>query len=178
MLKNKDDKELDKIYKNMSIGKEDFRNFFLRLKPELESRLSEVMHFYKNRYSKNKIMNENIIKIIKKLKGKYTLLGFTDISKEHYKANRSRGIYKDFKKIFTSFEFGMLKAQKEAFEKLESELNAFNIKPNECIFIDDLEINVQNARELGFKAIHYPDFPETKKLFKELKTLLKASAED
>ena len=174
-LKNKNDKELVRIYEDSNIGKKDLGDFFLKLKPELKGDLDRIIHFYKNSYAKHRIVNEKIMKIIGQLKEGHTLIGFTDVKKEHYEVNQSQGIYKDFKKIFTSFEFGMLKAQREAFERLELELKILNIKPYECIFIDDQEKNVQNAKELGFKTIHYPDFPETKKLLKKLNGMLKAS---
>lgn len=33
-------------------------------------------------------------------------------------------------------------------------------KPGEIVFIDDLEVNVQAARDLGFQAIHYLDYEQ------------------
>ncbi len=50
-------------------------------------------------------------------------------------------------KIYTSFEVGFVKPQKEFFEFA---LKDIGTSPDECIFVDDGESNIQTAKELGF----------------------------
>src|SRR3989344_3311262 len=119
----------------------------------------EIIRNYKEAFIKFKILNTEMVKIINELKDKYTLFGFTDVKKEHFEANKDAGIYDGFKKIFTSFSLMMLKANKNAFEFVVNDLKNYDIKPSECIFIDDHLPNIENARHFGFKTIHYTDFP-------------------
>lgn len=166
------DQELIRIYKDSDIGKEDYKKFFLRLNPNIKD-LDEVLDFYKKGYGKHKKVNEELVSLIKELKKKYLLIGFTDIKKEHYAANVESGIYRGFERIFTSFEFGVLKSDEKAFELLKKELEKLELEPKECIFIDDHLPNIENAKNFGFETIHYTEFPEINKLKKELDLILK-----
>lgn len=74
-------------------------------------------------------------------------------------SNASRDIYKYFNRIPGSACFnGMLvsadwllaKPQHEIYEKLYSR---FDLKPEECLFIDDLPANVEAAQTTGMKGI-------------------------
>ena len=163
------DEELLRIYRESDIGKEDFKRFFHR--PGL-SDTTEALTYYKKLYFKHKILNKEMIQIIKKLKKKYLLFGFTDIKRDHYESNLEGGLYKDFKKIFTSFELGMLKADGIAFDIISKELSNYNLKTEECLFIDDHFPNIENARKRGFKTIHYADFPNMENFIIELKSTL------
>src|SRR3989344_8032582 len=100
-LTDKSDEEHLRIYRESDIGKEDFKLFFHR--PGL-SNTNEALAYYKKLYFKHKILNKELIQIIKKLKKNYLLFGFTDIKKHHCESNLEGGLYKDFKKVFTSFE--------------------------------------------------------------------------
>ncbi|MDP1694808.1 MAG: HAD-IA family hydrolase [Candidatus Woesearchaeota archaeon] len=171
-LTDKSDEELLRIYRESDIGKEDFKLFFHR--PGL-SNTNEALVYYKKLYFKHKILNKELIQIIKKLKKNYLLFGFTDIKKHHYESNLEGGLYKDFKKVFTSFELGMLKADGLAFDILRKELANYNLKPEDCLFIDDHLPNIENARQRGFKIIHYIDFPNIQHFTSELKSILELS---
>jgi FMN phosphatase YigB (HAD superfamily) len=53
-----------------------------------------------------------------------------------------------------SGETGHMKPNAEAYMAL---CTKYNVKPQDCIFIDDLLINVEAARQLGIDAIHLKD---------------------
>jgi len=168
LVGNCDDEELIRIYNESDIGKEDFRKFFIRLKPDLKD-VESALKDYKEGYAKFKILNEELLKIIRKLKEKgIRLFGFSDIKKEHYDANVESDVYGGFEKIFTSFEFGCLKSDARAFELLTKKLKEFGLTPQECLFIDDHLENIKRAKEKGYNVIHYKEFPETEKIQKEL----------
>ena len=168
LVANSEDKELIRIYKDSDLGKENFKKFFFRINPNIKD-INKVLSDYKEGYSKFKIINKKLLKIIKNLREKgLRLFGFTDIKREHYKANIVSGIYNGFEEVFASYKFGHLKSKAEAFEKLIEELRRHSLDSSECIFIDDNLENIQRAREAGFEAIHYKDFPNTDNLEKEL----------
>jgi HAD superfamily hydrolase (TIGR01509 family) len=159
--------ELLRIYNQSDIGKEDFKKFFLELNPNIKD-INKITRFYKEAYSKNKIINLRLLKLIKKLRMQYIILGFTDVKKIHYLANKEIGLYNGFTKVFTSFEFGKTKSEASVFQILSKKLIKFKVKPCECIFIDDNPINIKNAEQANFKVILYADFPKTRKLRKEI----------
>jgi putative hydrolase of the HAD superfamily len=163
------DKELIRIYNESDVGKEDFRKFFIRLKPDLEDVDSAVKN-YKEGYAKFKVLNKKLLKIIRDLNKKgVRLFGFSDIKKEHYDANVKTGIYEGFEDIFTSFKFGYLKSDAKAFELLTEALKKYELAPEECLFIDDNLENIKRAEEKGYNVLHYENFPETGRVNEELK---------
>jgi putative hydrolase of the HAD superfamily len=170
-IKDTKDEELIRIYNESDVGKEDFKKFFTRIKPELKNAENAIQH-YREAYARFKIINKELLYYLKTLKKKYLLFGFTDTKRPHYEANISAGVYEEFEKIFTSFEFGMLKTHKDAFRKLSLELKKYKLKPEECIFIDDYLPNIENAKKAGYKTIHYPDFPKIDNLKKQVEELI------
>lgn len=166
-----DDKELVRIYNESDTGKEDYKKYFLRLGPK-DQDINKSIKDYKEAYIKGKILNHGMIEIINRLREKYLLFGFTDIKKEHFDANMESGFYNGFVEIFTSFKLGMLKEDKNFFEIVCKELKRYKIYPSECIFIDDHEPNIENARDFRFKTILYKEFPDVQKFEKDLNNLL------
>ncbi len=163
-VKVNDKLELRKIYLNTEIGRDKIENLFRKINPDINNK--ELITFYKKSYLKNKKINKKLIVIIKKLKKRYILYGFTDTNQVHFDANLKEGIFKGFKKIFTSFEFGKRKSDEISFNYL---IKKIKLKPNECLFIDDYKLNIKNARKKGLKTIHYIDFPKINNLKKDLR---------
>jgi len=165
------DQELIRIYTESDIGKEDFKKFFLRIKPDLKD-IKKVIKDYKEGYSKFKVINQELLEVIKELKEKgIRLFGFTDIKKEHYYSNIESGIYEGFEEIFASFKFKCLKSDPRAFELLTEKLKEYSLNPEECLFIDDHLENIERAKEKGYNTMHYQNFPEVEKIKKELEKI-------
>lgn len=64
-----------------------------------------------------------------------------------------------------SYELNICKPEKEIYEKL---IEKFNIKPQESIFIDDSQINVEVSRELDFHGVVFTQLDEVKQRVQEL----------
>jgi len=73
--------------------------------------------------------------------------------------------------FFCFFDGGLIsaraKASKPARRFFEILLEKYNLDPEECLFIDDLEANVQTAAELGMKTIWLYDSLDLGFLIKE-----------
>ncbi len=171
LISQTSDQELIRIYRDSDVGKEDFIKFFSRL--TLNKPLLQMLKDYQKGYATFKTVNTDLLNLISVLRKKgFLLFGFTDTKKEHYQANLQSGIYDGFQRIFTSFEFGFLKAQTQAFEKLVSALQKYNLSPSDCLFIDDYLPNIENAKSFGFITIHYLDFPSLTSLLPQLEKIL------
>lgn len=101
--------------------------------------LNEIIKFYKELYKKHKKHNNQIYKLIKKLKNKFTVICLSDTNVLHYEAHEEQGTIGDFHHVFASFKIGSVKKDANTFKKV---LNELSIKPEETIFIDDNEKNV------------------------------------
>ncbi len=71
-------------------------------------------------------------------------------------------INKHFDNIYKSFGIGHKKPNKEAFLYVLEKIGA---KPEECVFVDDLQVNIDAANELGIKSILYTNLDQLKEDF-------------
>ncbi|MCI8448201.1 MAG: HAD family phosphatase [Eubacterium sp.] len=65
-----------------------------------------------------------------------------------------------------SFEAGYIKPEKEIYHFL---MDQYDLKPRECVFIDDNAINLTYPREIGWSTIQFHTFSQVQE---ELKTIL------
>lgn len=56
-----------------------------------------------------------------------------------------------------SYQVRLIKPEKEIYEAL---LTKFNLKPEDCLFLDDLEENLEAGRRLGIKGINIKNLAE------------------
>ena len=112
-------------------------------------------------------VNKDLIKIIKKLKGKYKLALLSNIIDSHSKIVKEKINHSYFDAVIFSNEVGLTKDKKEIFYLVAKKLN---VKPEECVFVDDIDQFVKVAKSVGMKAIL---FKNNKQLKSDLKKLLK-----
>lgn len=76
-----------------------------------------------------------------------------------------------FHEVLYSYEVSFSKPDKNIFFLM---LKKLNVKPEECLFIDDYIKNIESAKQLGIETIHFTSPDKLKKQLRELK-LLKSS---
>lgn len=107
------------------------------------------------------------VEIMKQLKNSgYSLYGLSNWSAETFPIAREKY---DFFHLLDDYvisgEVGMIKPEPEIFELLLKKIG----KPvNECLFIDDALVNIQQAQKMGFATVH---FQSPEQLENELRTL-------
>ena len=99
---------------------------------------------------------EDNVKILEILKNKgYRLYVLSNFHLSAYENVINRySFFKYFDGGIISCNEKLLKPEKDIYERLIKE---YNINPEESIFIDDMERNIESAARLGFKTIHYKD---------------------
>lgn len=65
---------------------------------------------------------------------------------------RKLDFYQDISGDVYSCDYNVIKPNIEIYNIL---LNKFNLIPQECLFIDDNQSNIETALKLGFKTINY-----------------------
>jgi putative hydrolase of the HAD superfamily len=105
--------------------------------------------------------------VIEKLKKNGYKLGLLSNQAKEW-ADYCEKLY-DFHKLFHSrsysFEIAMCKPEKRAYTLIMDKLQ---VMPNECLFIDDYDVNLIPAKELGLTTLQ---FENSKKLRRELERL-------
>ena len=102
-----------------------------------------------------KVPLPGVMPIIQELNKKYKLILLSDYVKEWKEyISENNADLAIFKYQYYSFDYNRLKHDKGTFQFI---LNDLNIKPEETLFIDDLEQNVQRALENGIKGIVFKD---------------------
>lgn len=107
--------------------------------------------------------NEEILNVYRQLKTKYSVNVFTTGTIQN-RAEVRQVIDPIFDNIYTAKDFGIDKKHPEAYLFIAHKLNK---KPNEIIFIDDKQVNIDVANQAGLNTILYTDFQSTLNLLKE-----------
>ena len=163
LVKSAGNEKAIEYYKEALEGKRHPKDMFKELNKENHN-LDEVIKFYKEMYKKYKKHNPKIYALIKKLKNKFVLVCLSDTNSIHFEAHQEQETVKDFHKVFTSFQIGSIKRDANTFKKV---IDSLSITPEEALFIDDNEKNIETASSLCIQTIRYTRYKE---LVKELKS--------
>ncbi len=94
-------------------------------------------------------------------KAGYKVYLLSNYSKELYQ--QTREVQLDFEKevdgaVF-SYQVGAIKPEKEIYQAL---LDRYNLKGEECVFIDDRQENLEAAEAFGMKGVLFRDFEQAR----------------
>lgn len=160
-----------------------YRVRLLKGKLSMQQLLRELNNEFKTKYTLNELSNleevfyrENteidyeLLKFIEKLKTKHRVYLMTDTIDVHDEYNKKRNIYNKFTQVFKSFEEELTKAEgKEFFVHV---LKKIKTRAEECVFIDDLEEQIEAAESLGMKGIIYKNVSQLKEELYKLNILI------
>ena len=104
-----------------------------------------------NVYRKTFKFFPEIIELVKELKkqGIKTAV-LSNIFKFEAEVIREHNGYDGFDAVILSYEVGMMKPESDIYKLV---IKRLNVKPEECIFVDDQEKNLLPAEELGIKTV-------------------------
>ena len=96
---------------------------------------------------------ESTYDLIRNLKKKYKLGLLSNTNEWHFEcAIKQMEIFNLFDAVSPSHKVGVMKPDKKMFNDVAKKLA---LKPEECIFIDDISEYIETACKLGFKGIRY-----------------------
>ena len=122
--------------------KEIYSNYHKRLAEEIA---------YNRTYEYDKYqLCDNLIAELENLKKNYTLIMLSDNWPCAIPFMKEMKIYDYFAKIYVSSTYGVEKKDGTFFDYL---IQDFQIKPGEALFIDDIEENLDIAKEKGFDVL-------------------------
>jgi 2-haloacid dehalogenase len=82
-------------------------------------------------------------------------------------------VFKEFDGRVVSYELGIVKPDPEIFRVL---LDRFNLRAEECLFVDDSRANIDAAKQLGFHVHHFTDPQKLRARLHDLELLPIAAA--
>lgn len=148
----------------LSKGEITDREFWENVNKSLRKKIpvEKLLKIWIGKYESLTAVNGGVKKLILSLKKKYVVALISNTTDEHSRVNRKRGIYDIFDGVFLSNELRLAKDGREIFIKAAK---ALSLKPEECVFIDDIPLYVKVARSAGMKSVL---FKNAKKLEKDL----------
>ncbi len=111
-------------------------------------------------------LNSTLLEFYKLLKKSYSINIFTSGDIQNNESVR-KIIDPIFENVYTAKDFNLNKNDPQAYKIIAQKLNK---KPNEIIFIDDQEENIQAAKEAGLKTALYKDLEQLKFELKKVLT--------
>ena len=104
--------------------------------------------------------------LIKKLKKRYKIALLSNTNEWDFEYGiKTTEIFPLFDAVTLSFEVKSKKPEEKIYRDV---LNKLKLKPEECVFIDDIQEFVESANKIGMRGIHYTSY---EKLIESLKNL-------
>jgi len=102
-------------------------------------------------------IDENVA-LLPILKQHYKLAIISDTNPWHVDFIREKfNIFEHFRELIFSYEVHLMKPDPQIFELT---MKCLESEPETCVYIDDLEHNVEAARQLNMHGIHYKTHPQ------------------
>jgi glucose-1-phosphatase len=106
------------------------------------------------------------IDLIRRLRPSYTLGLLSNTNEIHFeRVIRTMDVFDLFDAVTLSFQ---VRAMKPARAIYDDALGKLNLAPGECVFIDDLEENIDAANAIGFHGIRYTSHNDLTTALREL----------
>lgn len=141
------------ILKSYEAGSGSLDVFFQTLAKALKNIINwkELRKVYIESYKRRSRINEEVMDIARELKENgYMISIFSNVISPIGEFNKQRGAYEIFDPVILSYEIGVGKPRRRAYEIM---LKRVGLPASMCVFVDDHEENLDPARELGMNTI-------------------------
>lgn len=141
----------DKFFNNcnyLDLGEETIKQHFDNCKFDFD--IDESIQEILLKYYKYRPFNDETIELMNKLKhNNYKIFILSNNNKETYEYLKQLPVFECVDGWAVSCDYHITKPNKEIYVKL---FETFNIKPEECYFIDDNKENIETGKMLGMKG--------------------------
>jgi len=147
-----------KTVKPLIRGEISERDFWKRFSKKAGKKIpeKELKTLWMKTYKKSFRLDMKMIRLVKHLKkAGYKVAGLTNTIKPHYDYNRKLGWFRRFPLLIASNNVGMRKPEKRMYRYA---LKRSRSKPENTVFIDDIRENVDAAKSVGIKGVHFKSY--------------------
>ena len=99
-------------------------------------------------------LDHGVVAIIQQLRKDSSVVCGTNTFDPHYDYLTQQGYYEIFDAVYASNKIGVSKPKPEFYRHI---LEDMGVKPENAVFVDDMQINVLAAKKLGIEAILFKD---------------------
>ncbi len=101
------------------------------------------------------VLDVEVLQVCRDLKKRgVRIAALSNTIQQHAKHYRLLGVYRPFDPVLLSCEFGLRKPEPEFYQLA---LTKVGLPAQECLLVDDLQVNLDTARHLGFRTHHFTD---------------------
>lgn len=144
-------KKMYPVWQKLNLGQISIKEALTLYTGELEIKEEKIVDLLKKLQLHQVTFPESLALLQELQKNGYNLFSITDNIKEFVEFHRKNSeFFQYFKDVIVSADIGILKPDKRIFEHL---LNKHNLLPETCIFIDDLDLNIEGAKTVGIEGI-------------------------
>jgi epoxide hydrolase-like predicted phosphatase len=130
-------------------GRIDTHSFLAELNQRLQSQITREQ--FTEIWTTSFRENEHMAELLQKLKLQRPLYLLSNTNEVHYEWLQSRyNVARHFQELILSYKVGCSKPEAQIYHEV---LNRSGIAPDRCLFIDDLECNINAAAGLGMQTI-------------------------
>lgn len=156
------------IIHSFATGKVEPTDFYAEVVRNLEAKIGQETFYriYNDVFS----LNPPVLDLFKKLKSNHHMILLSNTDVEHFGF-----IKKKFPEIFLfdeyilSYEVGYMKPHPEIYMMA---LKIAAVRADECVFLDDLEKNIQGAQRLGIKTVLYGPQTDLEAKLKQMNVII------
>jgi putative hydrolase of the HAD superfamily len=115
----------------------------------------------------NKSLDEDVqmTKMFQDLRKQFPLYLLSNINDSNYTFLENRfNVSRHFNELILSHEVGYIKPEPEIYHEV---LKRSGMQPHQCLFVDDLQPNVEGARAVGLNAFQFTGFEDLRSKFKD-----------
>lgn len=102
---------------------------------------------------------DDMYALVEELKTGARVVAGTNTLDSHYDIHSARGDYAVFHHVYASNKMGAVKPAPGFYHAI---LDAEGVYAENAVFIDDMEVNVAAAKELGIRGVHFKSVAELK----------------
>jgi HAD superfamily hydrolase (TIGR01509 family) len=100
------------------------------------------------------VPNAEVVRTIRELKAEARVVVGTNTIEPHYRVHERNGDYDIFDRVYASQRIGLVKPDPAFYTHI---LDSEGCEPEQTVFVDDAEVNVEAARRLGIHALLYTE---------------------
>ena len=157
-----------RTWQDTLLGRKTVEEFWHAIGPDLGLNTSAHVEAFHRRYHADEAVNEEVLKLIRRLHGPYKLAVLSNSPPGLTRWLDDWGMLDLFDVVFSSGDEGIAKPDPQAFLLT---LRRLGIRAEEAVFVDDTLEHVAAARALGLRGIA---FSTAERLEEELGALLEA----
>ena len=123
-----------------------------------------------NHYMEYSFIDENVLNLIKKLKGNYKIYLLSNINEYTYNFIKPSGLFELVDGYVLSYQVHKIKPHEDIYKTL---IKKYNLNPSESLFVDDNQTNVDTANNLGLigKVVKPDDYNDLIDVLKKEKVI-------